>query len=52
MINALLLEDKKWSREEKEGGEKTMEREREDSSQESGVEKVNNGRIDEIAMGD
>lgn len=29
-----------------------MEREREDSSQESGVEKVNNGRIDEIAMGD
>lgn len=51
MINALLLEDKKWSREEKEGGEK-MEREREDSSQESGVEKVNNGRIDEIAMGD
>ena len=29
-----------------------VEREREDSGQESGIEKVNNRRTDEIAMGD
>lgn len=53
MINASLSEDKKRTREGQEGGEgKKRWNENEKVGQESGVEKVNNGRTEEIAMGD